>query len=501
MREATNGEKPRFIVFENVGGAFTSNGGEDFKAVLDAIVGIVEENAPSVPSPEKGRWPSADVLVGDGWSIAYRVLDSQFWGVPQRRKRIFLVGDLAGGRAGDILSVSESLSGYSPEGFRAWQRAANGAQAGAGEASRGIPVINPQGCSGISITEDVTATLVAQDHGHHPVVLGEPVKAAGFLTENSAASRSIGYEDEKSPTVRASNTPAVVFDAHGRDARYSGPMDVSPTLSRYMGTGSGNVPLKIEPAYSIGKEGFRSGEKANFNFSVDEELAPTIQTSGAGAVAAPEHDSEQSLDQKPFGISSYKSHAMLSDNPQAGIYEADTSRTLDQCGGAPDRHQGGIAVVETYAMTTGSYTQVDKELAPPLMARDYKDPSIINELDDASADYRVRRLTPVECLRLQGLPDWWCSDLGTENPSEEEIDFWMDVFETYRKAMNPDGKPKARKQVIRWLKNPYSDGSVYRLTGNAISVPVGYFVLSGIAWAAQADAVKGSQDEDGDPNA
>ncbi|MDO5456586.1 MAG: DNA cytosine methyltransferase, partial [Eubacteriales bacterium] len=165
-------------------GAFTSNAGEDFKAVLDAIVGIVEENAPSVPSPEKGRWPSADVLVGDGWSIAYRVLDSQFWGVPQRRKRIFLVGDLAGGRAGDILSVSESLSGYSPEGFRAWQRAANGAQAGAGEASRGIPVINPQGCSGISITEDVTATLVAQDHGHHPVVLGEPVKAAGFLTEN-----------------------------------------------------------------------------------------------------------------------------------------------------------------------------------------------------------------------------------------------------------------------------------------------------------------------------
>ena len=489
MRDATNGEKPRFIVWENVPGAYTSNGGEDFKAVLDAIVGIVEEKAPSVPSPEKGRWPSADVLVGDGWSIAYRILDTQYFpGTPQRRKRIFLVGDLAGGSAGEILFKSIGLSGYSPEGFRAWQRAANGAEAGFGEASRGIPVVNPQGCSGISITEDVTATLVAQDHGHHPVVLGEPVKAAGFLTENSAASRSIGYEDEMSPTVRASNTPAVVFKDH-------------------MGTGADNTPIKPEPAYSIGKEGFRSGEKANFNFSVDEELAPTIQTSGAGAVAAPERDREKPLDQKPYGIGSYKSKGMLSDNPQAGIYEADTSRTLDQCGGAPDRHQGGIAVVETYAMTTGSYTQVDKELAPPLMARDYKDPSIINELDDASADYRVRRLTPVECLRLQGLPDWWCSDLGTENPSEEEIDFWMGVFEEYRKVMNPAGKPKARKQVIRWLKNPYSDGSVYRLTGNAISVPVGYFVLSGIAWAAQADAadgpeaVDGPQTEDGDSNA
>ena len=88
MRDATNGEKPRFILWENVPGAFTSNKGEDFKAVLDAIVGIVEENAPSVPSPEKGRWPAADVLVGDGWSVAYRTVDSQWWGIPQRRQRI-----------------------------------------------------------------------------------------------------------------------------------------------------------------------------------------------------------------------------------------------------------------------------------------------------------------------------------------------------------------------------------------------------------------------------
>ena len=501
MRDATNGEKPRFILWENVPGAFTSNGGEDFKAVLDAIVGIVEEDAPSVPSPEKGRWPTADVLVGDGWSVAYRVFDAQFWGVPQRRKRIFLVGDLGGGCAADILSDSEGVSGYSAEGFRAWQRAANGAEAGAGETGRGIPVINPQGSSGISITEDVTGTLVAQDHGHHPAVLDEPMKAAGFLTENSAASRSIGYEEEKSPTVRASNTPAVLYEAHGKAARYSGPMDVSPTLSRYMGTGSGNVPLKVEPAYSIGKEGYCSGEKANFNFSVDEELAPTIQACGAGAVAAPEHEEDKPKDTQAFGIGSFHSKGMLSDNPHAGIYEADTARTLDQSGGSPLPNQGGIAVVETYAMTTGSYTQVDKELSPPLMARDYKDPNIVNELADETSTYRVRRLTPVECARLQGFPDWWCSDLGTENPSEAELDFWEEVLETWRKLTNPKGKPKTRKQIARWLKDPYTDGAAYRLFGNSISLPVAYFILAGIAWAATLDEGDVAGDRAGEHNA
>jgi len=499
MRDATNGEKPRFILWENVPGAFTSNKGEDFKAVLDAIVGIVEENAPSVPSPEKGRWPSADVLVGEGWSVAYRVFDAQFWGVPQRRKRIFLVGDLGGGRAADILSVSEGLSGYSAEGFRAWQRAANGVEAGAGAAGQGIPVVNPQGSSGISITEDVTGTLVAVDHGHHPAVLDEGSTVAGFLTENSAASRSIGYEEEKSPTVRASNTPAVVFDAHGRDARYSGPHEVSPTLSRYMGTGSGNVPLKIEPAYSIGKEGYSSGEKANFNFSVDEELAPTIQASGAGAVAAPEDDRPQSS--QAFGIGSFHSKGMLSDNPHAGYYEADTSRTLDQSGGSPLPNQGGMAVVETYALSPWVHSGINEEVAPTLMSRDYKDPSVINDKEEGDSTYRVRRLTPVECARLQGFPDWWCSDLGIMNPSEAELDFWEDVLETWRNLTNPNGKPKTRKQIARWLKDPYTDGAAYRLFGNGIALPVAYFILAGIAWAARPDEEDAAGKRAGEHNA
>lgn len=89
MRCATGGRYPRYIVWENVPGAFSSNKGEDFKAVLEAVIGIAEPNA-QVPMPEKARWPYADLYMGDGWSVAYRTLDAQYWGVPQRRRRIYL---------------------------------------------------------------------------------------------------------------------------------------------------------------------------------------------------------------------------------------------------------------------------------------------------------------------------------------------------------------------------------------------------------------------------
>ena len=118
MRCKTNGEKPRFIVWENVPGAFSSNKGQDFKAVLEAVIGVKEPSA-TVPAPEKKGWSDADYYVGDGWSVAYRVLDAQWWGVPQRRKRIYLVADFADQSAPKVLFESEGLSRYSAEGFRA----------------------------------------------------------------------------------------------------------------------------------------------------------------------------------------------------------------------------------------------------------------------------------------------------------------------------------------------------------------------------------------------
>lgn len=108
MREATNGGYPRYAVWENVPGAFSSNKGEDFRTVLDEFIKIVEKDA-VMPDVPKAGWPYADCYSGNGWSLAYRVFDAQYWGIPQRRRRIYLVADFRGQRAGEILLKPEGL--------------------------------------------------------------------------------------------------------------------------------------------------------------------------------------------------------------------------------------------------------------------------------------------------------------------------------------------------------------------------------------------------------
>ena len=123
MRNATNGIYPAFIVWENVPGAFSSNDGEDFYTVIQQIVGIADEEV-SVPKPPKRKsgkkyvldWQNAGEIIGDGWSIAWRVLDAQYYGVPQRRRRIYLVADFRGQRAGKISFERESLLWHTPQG-------------------------------------------------------------------------------------------------------------------------------------------------------------------------------------------------------------------------------------------------------------------------------------------------------------------------------------------------------------------------------------------------
>ena len=132
-----------------------------------------------------------------------------------------------------------------------------------------------------------------------------------------------------------------------------------------------------------------------------------------------------------------------------------------------------------YAMTTGSYAQVEKETSPTLMARDYKDPTAVN------SGYTVRRLTPTECARLQGFPDWWCAGLETPEPTREDIAFWTEVWETHRRAVNPSVKPKTERQIVKWLKAPYSDAAEYKMWGNGVALPCVWFVLSGIVFSTQ----------------
>lgn len=600
MRCKTNGEKPRFIVWENVPGAFSSNKGQDFKAVLEAVIGV-KEPAASVPAPEKKGWPDADYYVGDGWSVAYRVFDAQWWGVPQRRKRIYLVADFADQSAPEILFNSEGLSRYSAEGFRAWQRAAAGAEGCTGEAgcngAGGRICLNDQGGTQMDVSEDVTGTLRAQEHGHQPCVL----EAAGFCTEHSADARSIGYEEERSPTLRAGVVPAAIaLENHPADSRVKISEDGKvQTLTSRCGTGGGNVPMVMDAVENSVESPVKEVENSP---TVTLKIRSGCEGGGKGAIWQEEKsatlgcNNDQTLFvPKCYGVCSKASHSMMSDNPHSGFYEAETSRTLDRSGGDPTCNQGGICVVEpvaftqnqrdevrdlgeksaalaaepgmkqqtfvlqgnmigrkdengpqgdgvnedvcftldatdrhavcapedVYAMTTGSYMQVAKEVAPTLMARDYKDPTTIapaphlNEgvmgtvatgahpsgfngqdafndrlvIDNPEAQltpvtYTVRRLTPTECARLQGFPDWWCRDLGTENPTEEELAFWADVFETHRKIVTHAKKPKTEKQIRKWLADPYTDSAEYRIWGNGICLANAFFVLAGIAWCA-----------------
>ncbi len=103
-------------------------------------------------------------------------------------------------------------------------------------------------------------------------------------------------------------------------------------------------------------------------------------------------------------------------------------------------------------------------------------------------EYIIRRLTPQECALLQGMPTWWCDGLESENPTDAEIAKWTEIFAEYAQAVGKTVKPKTRNQIIKWLKNPYSDSAAYKMWGNGIYAGNGYFVLAGIAWAANEES-------------
>ena len=324
MRDKTNGEKPRYIVWENVPGAFSSNKGEDFKEVLQEICSIGGYEA-DIPRPEK--WANAGEIVAEDFSVAWRLLDAQYWGVPQRRSRIYLVADFNGGSAGKVLFESEGLSGDIKACKRAWKASAGSS--------------------------------------------GEGTNKTGIC-------------------LNATEQHAVAFE---------------------------------EKVFSIDRESFSCGRNFNRNLGIkDDGISPTLKATGPDAVGQKRYSSSKA----------------------------------------------------------SFFTQAEEEKANTLVATDYKDPPLINDEDDTS-EFIVRRLTPTECARLQGFPDWWCSSLETEEPSDEELEFWRGVFETHRKVITGAKKPKTDTQIRRWLKSPHTDSAEYKMWGNGVALPNVVYVLTGIS--------------------
>ena len=475
MRGATNGKYPRFAVWENVTGAFSSNGGEDFRCVLEELCKIKDADL-SVPKPEK--WTKAGEIMGENFSVAYRTFDAQYWGVPQRRMRVYLVADFEGGCASKILFESEGMSGYSAESFRAWQETAQSFGNCSEETGSGLMFENhsqdTRYTGPLNVAQTVSATY-GTGGNNQPFVVESSVVPATLKIRcgHGNSGRGALIQKNKSATLSCNNDQTLfVPKAYGICGKYSNSMlsnnpnsgfyeaDTSRTIDTsnqspcknqggmVVVEGNGSRPSHhgdgykesetmytlncVEThaiSYGIGRPAMNQGYNARFSFQVEEEKSPTIVASGAGGIAHPKYSTSKN------------SH----------------------------------------------HTVAEKEKANTLVASDYKDPPVVND-STPEIEYIVRRLTPQECALLQGMPTWWCDDIGIENPTEEQINWWQNVFETYNKAVGKTCKPKSRKQIEKWLKNPYSDSAAYKMWGNGIYLGNAWFVLSGIAYYAQNTA-------------
>lgn len=226
--------RPRYMVWENVPGAFSSNKGEDFRAVLEETARVADKDA-VIPMPPKGKWETAGCIMGEGWSIAWRVLDAQFWGVPQRRRRIALVADFGGCTAPEILFERKGLHGDSDE---------SGAQ------REGIAA-DAEGCAGADLynqclTGNVAKSLssAATDADHVPCVVYPTVGEGVCGTLDAHYANTPGVRGGMERTVVAQEVTS--YDIG--EARLRNPQEykeVSPTLTSRCGTGGNNVPAVV----------------------------------------------------------------------------------------------------------------------------------------------------------------------------------------------------------------------------------------------------------------
>ena len=342
--------RPRYMVWENVPGAFSSNGGKDFQAVLTEIVRIADPDAPDVPLPEK-KWSKSGCLYDElgGWSIAWRVHDAQFWGVPQRRKRIALVADFGGLSAPEICFVRKGMS-RDPESCEAQRKetagtAENGIAStitasygtkwngNAGAYSGGNFVIESKDRTAISFQERAgkpgggKGILIQNEHTGALSTLNNQsvfcLQGNGIDRADTAGCNGKGWCEDVGYTLNTIDRPAVYSVSH--DIR-SAKLTEDEITDPLMATDYKDPPVV---AYGINRE--RCGAV------VGEEVMPTLQAAAG-----------ESGNNKPmvYSFDSLASNSMKSANPNSGCREVDVAKTLDCSGPDPAKNQGGIAIVQ-----------------------------------------------------------------------------------------------------------------------------------------------------------
>ena len=436
MRESTNGNYPKYAVWENVPGAFSSNKGRDFHAVLEALCSVCDGSV-SIPEPydERGAdrlvWLGAGEIVGDGYSVAWRTLDAQYWGVPQRRKRIYLVADFTGGRAGEILFKSYGLRGNLPQSNEQGQGAAAHA-VGSVDGSVGVDGLtafsfdslssnsmkssNPiSGCRAVEIAKciDTTYPDPAKNQGGVAVV-----ECLGFDMYNQAST------GDKTRTLKTpaggDDLPVVVLNDQGGSSINVESEEISPTLRA-----NGH---QHEPVIALQGNGIDRADTAGCNgCGWREGECYTLNTIGRPAVC----------------------------------YDA--------------RGNGDGETVNTMCFSIQRSDEYKcSEIASTQSARQYK--SATDLVVEKRRKYIIRRLTPTECARLQGFPDWW-GELAPYNPAD--ADFWESVRKTYAEINGKAYKPC--KNLKKWYEGLHTDSAEYKMWGNGIALPCAENVLHGIA--------------------
>ena len=506
--------RPRYLVWENVPGAFSSAGGEDFRAVIEEIVRI-KDGSCHVPRPDAGRWgPAGAAVLGDKFSLAWRVLDAQFWGVAQRRRRIFLVADFGGLTAPKILFKPDGLPGDPAAGGGEGQGAAGAVKGGADGAggdcltpwdvqsrrifgksgtwpalyggeggghgylqTKDLPeetyCLNDQGGERMDVTEDVTVTLRAGMGCHQPLVaqpgeetvrfpagssfhvnqrdeavdlgglldLGAAGKGngecspaperSGVLCLNDQGGSQMHLTEDKTGTLRAQEHghQPLVFDNHGQDSRFRGPVGISQTVSAGFGMGGNNQPLVL--ASQQGHAGIGEGicpavtaPIPSRNQSAISILQETLCITGNIIDRQPQNGGNG------FGCQSGISYTLT-----ATDHHAVFSPRFDSPDGegeqipAEEKNENGE---ETYQELVGSLCRGDEKGVSNQYVSQNK--CIVGKRN------LIRRLTPLECERLQGFPDGWTDIPGA------------------------------------------SDSARYKALGNSVAIPCVDFVLSGIAY-------------------
>ena len=480
MRSSTNGLYPTFAVWENVPGAFSSNGGEDFRAVLEELA-RVEQPDVSIPRPSGrgGRWNKAGAIAGKGWSLAWRQLDAQYWGVPQRRKRIALVVDFAGGRAGKILFERESVPGHPDQSIPTWKEIAGltaNCPTGNDSVVGGTIPINTQIATrhismgertGLGIGEDGDPAYTLQakhEHGVCYCIAGNIVDRA-----DTAGANGLGAKEEVGYTLNTIDRHAVAYSINPLSSNsmksanpYSGfnETNVSKTLDCSDANPTKNQgglaivqPVPIQDKTGTLSPGAHAG-------SYNGQDAYNDMLVRCGIIDAMPFDTTQITSPQngshprwgdpchPLAASAHTPSIVVEVYDARGNGNGKTVPTIT--GDHESRVTDYTAIVtEPKDCLTPWDNQARRIYSengtfPALAAREKAGQNQQSVLTETEIRWIVRRLTPTECERLQGYPDGW-TDIGE----------WVD---TKGKKHKPADSPR------------------YKALGNSIALPQWFWI-------------------------